>query len=130
MDHTFIERLLRSVKYEEIYIREHATLLKLERGLTRWFERYNTCTATRPGAIHSCETWVNFQQRCQENGSHHAAYRCKSSHQTPHAEWIAVVHPAGIEPASAVPETAVLSVELWVQIVSTRRAEDRGAICT
>jgi hypothetical protein len=30
-------------------------------------------------------------------------------------ELILVVHPAGIEPASAVPETAVLSVELWVQ---------------
>jgi putative transposase len=42
MDNVFIERLWRSVKYEEIYIREHATILELERGLARWFERYNT----------------------------------------------------------------------------------------
>ncbi len=55
MDHTFIERLLRSVKYEEIYIREHATLLKLERGLTRWFERYNTW--------HCHEAWCHSQLR-------------------------------------------------------------------
>lgn len=42
MDNVFIERLWRSVKYEEIYLREHATMLKLEGGLARWFERYNT----------------------------------------------------------------------------------------
>ena len=38
----FIERLWRSVKYEEIYLREHGTLPALEAGLRRWFEQYNT----------------------------------------------------------------------------------------
>jgi putative transposase len=41
MDNVFIERLWRSVKYEEIYIREHATILELRRGLQAWFDRYN-----------------------------------------------------------------------------------------
>jgi putative transposase len=41
MDNVFIERLWRSVKYEEIYLREHATIPALRSGLTRWFDRYN-----------------------------------------------------------------------------------------
>lgn len=42
MDNIFIERLWRSVKYEEIYLKEHATLPALIAGLERWFMRYNT----------------------------------------------------------------------------------------
>ncbi len=42
MDNVFIERLWRSVKYEEIYLHEHATIPVLHQGLDRWFERYNT----------------------------------------------------------------------------------------
>ena len=42
MDNVFIERLWRSVKYEEIYLREHSTLPALEMGLRRWFQQYNT----------------------------------------------------------------------------------------
>jgi len=42
MDNVFIERLWRSVKYEEIYLHEHGTLPALEAGLRAWFERYNT----------------------------------------------------------------------------------------
>jgi putative transposase len=42
MDNVFIERLWRSVKYEDIYLREYATLPALHAGLKRWFERYNT----------------------------------------------------------------------------------------
>ena len=41
IDNVFIERLWRSVKYEEIYLKEHATVLGLERGLREWFGRYN-----------------------------------------------------------------------------------------
>ena len=41
MDNVFIERLWRSLKYEEIYLREHATVTALRSGLARWFERYN-----------------------------------------------------------------------------------------
>lgn len=41
MDNVFIERLWRSVKYEEIYLFEHSSFLNLTEGLTRWFNRYN-----------------------------------------------------------------------------------------
>ena len=41
MDNVFIERLWRSVKYEEIYLHEHRTIPALENGLQGWFERYN-----------------------------------------------------------------------------------------
>jgi putative transposase len=42
MDNVFIERLWRSVKYEEIYMHEHATIPALHTGLHIWFRRYNT----------------------------------------------------------------------------------------
>jgi putative transposase len=42
MDNVFIERLWRSVKYEEIYLKEYASVDTLERGLVEWFERYNS----------------------------------------------------------------------------------------
>ena len=42
MDNVFIERLWRSVKYEEVYLREHATLPTLYSGLKCWFQRYNS----------------------------------------------------------------------------------------
>ena len=42
MDNVFIERLWRSVKYEEIYLFEHNTVIALCEGLGKWFERYNT----------------------------------------------------------------------------------------
>ncbi len=42
MDNVFIERLWRSVKYEEIYLFEHSTVIALCEGLGKWFERYNT----------------------------------------------------------------------------------------
>ena len=41
MDNVFIERLWRSVKYEEIYLFEHATVTALRAGLMKWFGRYN-----------------------------------------------------------------------------------------
>ena len=42
MDNVFIERLWRSVKYEDIYLREYATIPALLTGLKRWFARYNS----------------------------------------------------------------------------------------
>ena len=41
MDNVFIERLWRSVKYEEIYLKEHPAIPDLRRGLADWFDRYN-----------------------------------------------------------------------------------------
>ena len=42
MDNVFIERLWRSVKHEDIYLRGYGDLRELRQGLARWFERYNT----------------------------------------------------------------------------------------
>ena len=41
MDNVFIERLWRSVKYEDIYLRGYASIDALIAGLTRWFCDYN-----------------------------------------------------------------------------------------
>jgi putative transposase len=41
LDNVFIERLWRSVKYEDIYLKEYATVDELYEGLTRYFFFYN-----------------------------------------------------------------------------------------
>ncbi len=61
MDNVFIERLWRSVKYEEIYLYEHATMVALKAGLVRWFVRYNDW---RPHETHGNRTpQVVYQTR-------------------------------------------------------------------
>jgi len=41
LDNVFVERLWRSVKYEDIYLRAYETPAALRAGLTRYFEFYN-----------------------------------------------------------------------------------------
>ena len=41
MDNRFIERLWRSVKYEDIYIKDYLDGLDLGRGMNCWFKEYN-----------------------------------------------------------------------------------------
>jgi putative transposase len=41
LDNVFIERLWRSVKYEDIYLKEYATVDEVYEGLTRYFDLYN-----------------------------------------------------------------------------------------
>jgi putative transposase len=41
LDNIFIERLWRSLKYEDIYLHEYATVMALEVGLQRYFTLYN-----------------------------------------------------------------------------------------
>jgi putative transposase len=41
LDNIFIERLWRSVKYEDIYLKDYASVLALETGLCRYFRFYN-----------------------------------------------------------------------------------------
>ena len=41
LDNVFIERLWRSLKCEDIYLRAYADLVALERGVTRWLTEYN-----------------------------------------------------------------------------------------
>lgn len=42
LDNVFVERLWRSLKYEEIYIWNHETVPALQRGVDRYFRFYNT----------------------------------------------------------------------------------------
>src|SRR5665213_825844 len=41
LDNVFVERLWRSVKYEDIYIKEYANVCELESGLTAYFRFYD-----------------------------------------------------------------------------------------
>jgi putative transposase len=41
VDNVFIERLWRSLKYEEIYLWSHGTLPEVEAGVARWMDFYN-----------------------------------------------------------------------------------------
>jgi len=42
VDNVFVERLWRSVKYEDVYLRAYETPTELRTGLARYFEFYNT----------------------------------------------------------------------------------------
>ena len=41
LDNIFVERLWRTVKYEDIYLKGYATLPELEEGLEAYFAFYN-----------------------------------------------------------------------------------------
>jgi putative transposase len=41
MDNRFIERLWRSVKYEDVYVNDYGDGLSCGRGLAKWFAHYN-----------------------------------------------------------------------------------------
>lgn len=41
MDNVFVERLWRSVKYEEVYLKSHGSLTEARRWIAAYFEFYN-----------------------------------------------------------------------------------------
>jgi putative transposase len=41
LDNVFVERLWRSLKYEEVYLKDYPSVAVLESGLTSWFRFYN-----------------------------------------------------------------------------------------
>jgi putative transposase len=41
LDNVFVERLWRSLKYEEVYLKDYRSAAELESGLTNWFRFYN-----------------------------------------------------------------------------------------
>jgi putative transposase len=41
IDNVYIERLWRSLKYEDIYLKAYETVADLFKGLTRYFEYYS-----------------------------------------------------------------------------------------
>ena len=42
MDNIFIERLRKTVKYEDIYLKAYGSIPDVRQGLTAFFERYNS----------------------------------------------------------------------------------------
>ena len=49
-DNIFVERLWRTVKYEEVYLKAYASVLDAQRGLEDYFRFYNGLSPTRPPA--------------------------------------------------------------------------------
>jgi putative transposase len=41
LDNIFIERLWRSLKYEEVYLRDYSLVMEARAGIARWFRFYN-----------------------------------------------------------------------------------------
>jgi putative transposase len=61
MDSVFNERLWRSVKYEEIYVKEHASLSALRTGPGDWFQRYNEWRPhAAPGDLTPCAYYARM----------------------------------------------------------------------
>ena len=58
LDNIFVERLRRSLKYDDIYPRDYATVPDLEAGLQRYFAFYNderphqSLNYAVPGKVH------------------------------------------------------------------------------
>jgi len=60
LDNVFIERLWRSLKYEEIYLKDHADVDELYRGLEWWFEFYGH---RRPHqGLGNCTPWSVYHR--------------------------------------------------------------------
>ena len=62
IDNRFIERLWRSVKYEDVYINDYDDGLTAERGLRRWFECYNKLRPHQALRNATPEQWYRFAE--------------------------------------------------------------------
>ncbi len=62
-DNLFIERLWRSVKYEEVYLKHYDTVDQAHHGLAAYFHFYNTerphqgLNNRTPAEVHKGESW-------------------------------------------------------------------------
>ena len=73
LDNVFVERLWRSVKYEEVYLKAYANVLEAERGLGAYFRFYNE---SRPHSSHDGQTpreIYSYQPQTQYNQPQQAA---------------------------------------------------------
>ena len=52
-DNIFVDRLWRTVKYEEVYLKAYASVLEAQRGLADYFRFYN---GLRPHQVLGCRT--------------------------------------------------------------------------
>lgn len=62
MDNVFIERLWRSVKYEDLYLKDYCSVQDLRLGLNQYFEFYNYERPHQsPGGKTPAETYNSFE---------------------------------------------------------------------
>jgi len=60
-DNIFVERLWRSVKYEEVYIHDYGSVIDARHGLAKYFQFYNTARLHQaleyqtPAEVHYCD---------------------------------------------------------------------------
>jgi len=45
MDNIFVERLWRSLKYEEVYLHAYATVAEAKAGISSWLDFYNPASS-------------------------------------------------------------------------------------
>ena len=71
LDNVFIERLWRSLKYEDIYLREYADTTSLEVGIRAWFRKYNR---KRPHqSLNNATPW-EYHYGGEEHGAQEASW--------------------------------------------------------
>jgi putative transposase len=67
LDNIFIERLWRSVKYEDIYLNRYESVVELKRGLNKYFDYYNRERFHQSlGYLTPDEAYQSFQTSCLE----------------------------------------------------------------
>ena len=71
LDNVFIERLWRSLKYEDVYLRDYADTEELEKGIGAWFWKYNS---KRPHQSLGYETPSNYHLRPADFGAQDAPW--------------------------------------------------------
>jgi putative transposase len=71
IDNRFIERLWRSVKYEDVYLNDYGDGLSADRGLRHWFGKYNQ---VRPHQALENATPVEWYRSAQDYGGQPASW--------------------------------------------------------
>jgi len=98
IDNRFIERLWRSVKYEDVYLNDYGDGLSADRGLRRWFEKYNQA---RPHQALDNATPLEWYRSARNYGGRPARWE---EMQPVGKAKLKLSHKAGPEMASIAPE--------------------------
>jgi putative transposase len=78
MDNRFIERLWRSLKYEDVYLNDYGDGLSAGRGLGRWFENYNEL---RPHQALDNATPAEWYRHAESYGGQPASWEAMQKHK-------------------------------------------------
>jgi putative transposase len=84
MDNRFIERLWWSTKYEDVYLNDYGDGLAAGRGLTQWFQRYNT---QRPHSSLNDATPADWYWSPEEHGGQPATWEAMKARRPRPGHW-------------------------------------------